>query len=51
MIGYSLQIGLWELESDLLAGQLLVDRCEGVCLVFNVSLLGLVQVDLKIITH
>ena len=42
-----LQDSLRELEVDLLAGELLVHRGEGLCLVLNVGLLGLVQVDLE----
>ena len=38
---------LRELEVDLLAGELLVDAGEGVSLVLDVGLLGLVQVDLE----
>merc|ERR1719378_1702597 len=37
----------WELESDFLSCQLLVDVSKGVCLVFNIGLLGLVQMNLK----
>merc|ERR1719378_1091413 len=36
-----------ELESDFLSCQLLVDISKGVCLVFNIGLLGLVQMNLK----
>ena len=43
----TLQVVLRELESDLLPGQLLVDGREGVCLVFNVGLLGFVKMNLK----
>merc|ERR1712183_575134 len=42
-----LQDSLRELEVDLLAGELLVHRGEGLCLVLDVGLLGLVQVDLE----
>ena len=42
-----LQDSLRELEVDLLAGELLVYRGEGLRLVLNVGLLGLVQVDLE----
>ena len=42
-----LQDSLRELEVDLLAGELLVHRGESLCLVLNVGLLGLVQVDLE----
>ena len=42
-----LQDSLRELKVDLLAGELLVYRGEGLCLVLNVGLLGLVQVDLE----
>ena len=42
-----LQDSLRELEVDLLAGELLVYRGESLCLVLNVGLLGLVQVDLE----
>ncbi|MFN9944279.1 MAG: hypothetical protein ACK56I_32895, partial [bacterium] len=45
--GDRLQVGFGELEVDLLAGELLVDRGEGLRLVLNVGLLGLVQVDLE----
>ena len=38
---------LGELEVDLLAGELLVDAGEGVGLVLDVGLLGLVQVHLE----
>ena len=43
----SLQVSLRELECDFLAGELLVHVGEGVGLVFDVGLLGLVQVDLE----
>ena len=43
----ALQSHFWELEVNLLAGELLVDRAEGLGLVLNVGLLGLVQVDLE----
>lgn len=43
----TLQVVLRELESDLLPGQLLVDRREGVGLVFNVGLLSFVKMNLK----
>ena len=42
-----LQSHFWELEVHLLASELLVDRAEGLCLVLNVCLLGLVKVDLE----
>ena len=42
-----LQDSLRELEVDLLAGELLVHRGEGLCLMLDVGLLGLVQVDLE----
>ena len=38
----------WELEGDLLAGELLVDVGIGLKLVLNVGLHGLVEVDLKV---
>merc|ERR1719378_514021 len=40
-------VWFWELESDFLSCQLLVDISKGVCLVFNIGLLGLVQMNLK----
>ena len=43
----ALQSHFWELEVNLLAGELLVDGAEGLGLVLNVGLLGLVQVDLE----
>ena len=43
----ALDQGVGELEVDLLAGELLVDAGEGVSLVLDVGLLGLVQVDLE----
>ena len=42
-----LELHVGELEVDLLAGQLLVDGGEGLHLVLDVRLLGLVQVDLE----
>ena len=45
--GTALQCHLWELEVDLLAGELLVDGAEGLSLVLNVGLLGLVQMNLE----
>ena len=45
--GTALQCHLWELEVDLLAGELLVDGAEGLRLVLNVGLLGLVQMNLE----
>ena len=45
--GTALQSHLWELEVDLLAGELLVDGAEGLSLVLNVRLLGLVQMHLE----
>ena len=45
--GTALQSHLWELEVDLLAGELLVDGAEGLRLVLNVRLLGLVQMNLE----
>ena len=42
-----LQVRLRELKVDLLAGELLVDGAEGLVLVLNVCLLGLVQVHLE----
>ena len=43
----ALDQGVGELEVDLLAGELLVDAGEGLGLVLDVGLLGLVQVDLE----
>ena len=43
----SLQVGLGELEGDLLSSKFLVDAGEGAGLMLNVGLLGLVQVDLR----
>ena len=45
---YGLQVGLRELEGDLLSSKFLVDASEGAGLMLNVGLLGLVQVDLQI---
>ena len=42
-----LEDSLRELEVDLLASELLVHRGEGFCLVLDVGLLGLVQMDLE----
>ena len=42
-----LQVGLGELESDLFAGELLVDGAESLDLVLDVGLLALVQVTLE----
>ena len=47
MVSYDLQISLRELEVHLLAGELLVDGGEGLHLVFNVSLLALVQMTFE----
>merc|ERR1719410_944928 len=40
-------VWLWELKGDLLASELLVNTGECICLVFNVGLLGLVQMNLE----
>ena len=42
-----LEDSLRELKVDLLASELLVHRGEGLCLVLDVGLLGLVQVNLE----
>ena len=45
---YGLQVGLRELEGDLLSSKFLVDAGKGAGLMLNVGLLGFVQVNLRI---